>query len=182
MGGKRGIAGVLGESSQLGYVVNKHGDRFHPHINIGFWDPFQMAELTPWRLFQWGLFLSTYIQVLGWSPKCIPTNWTNGYQGMDEPAGIYISPAFTEEGSSSWIHGLPCGEPPKISPSHSHRWRCDVSELPKMGYIVDGSEISGSPGIFMGIGYFHDFQGFIHPGWCRISSSNSMFYRSLGSR
>ena len=33
---------VLGGSSQLGYVVSKHGDRFRP-LRIGLWDPFQMA-------------------------------------------------------------------------------------------------------------------------------------------
>ena len=35
---------ILGGSSQLGYVVNNHSDRFCP-LRIGLWDPFQIAEL-----------------------------------------------------------------------------------------------------------------------------------------
>ena len=35
---------LLGGSSQLGYVVNNHGDRFCPQ-DLGLWDPFQTAEL-----------------------------------------------------------------------------------------------------------------------------------------
>ena len=33
---------ILGGSSQLGYVVSNHGDRFRP-LRIFLWDPFQMA-------------------------------------------------------------------------------------------------------------------------------------------
>ena len=33
---------ILGGSSQLGYVVNNHGDRFSP-LRIRLWDHFQMA-------------------------------------------------------------------------------------------------------------------------------------------
>ena len=32
----------LERSSQLGYVVHNHGDRFRPQF-LGLWDPFQMA-------------------------------------------------------------------------------------------------------------------------------------------
>ena len=38
------ILRILGGSSQLGYVVNNHGDRKSPK-DRAMWDPFQMAEL-----------------------------------------------------------------------------------------------------------------------------------------
>ena len=39
-------------------------------------------------------------------------------------------------------------------------------------HTVDGSEIRRSPAEVGSL--FHYFQGFIHPGWCRISSINSI--------
>ena len=117
------------------YAVNNHGDRFLSPKDRVVLFPFQMAFFTPWRLFQWGLFLSTYIQVLGWSST--PQIGRMDTKEWMWPAGIYISPASPRRVAPREFMAYRLtllGSLRRYPPSHSHRWRCDISELPKVGY------------------------------------------------
>lgn len=77
------------------YAVNNHGDRFLSCKDRVALFPFQMAFFTPWRLFQWGLFRSTYIQVLGPDPpSASPQIGRMGFQEwMGRLESIYLRPS-----------------------------------------------------------------------------------------